>query len=74
MEIMPEEHKETIVTRLGRSARCPGDGKKACFFKQSIIAGPEKLLFKKERRVFCDDRELRSLCKSGVDRKKIRDQ
>ena len=40
MENIPEEHKETIVTRLGRSARCPGDGKKACFFKQSIIAGP----------------------------------
>ena len=70
---MPEEHKETIVTRLGRTWRCPGDGKTACVFIQSIIAGPANLHFKKERCVFCDDRELKSLCKSGVDRKKLRD-
>jgi len=73
MEIIPEEHKETIVRRLGRSDRWPGDGKTACVFKQSIIAGPAQLHFKKERCVFCDDHELKSLCKSGVDRKKLRD-
>ena len=73
MEIMPEEHKETIVRRLGRSDRCPGDGKTACVFIQSTTAGPAQLHYKKERCVFCDDQELKSLCKSGVDRKKLRD-
>ena len=73
MELVPDEHKEAIVKRVGRLARCPGDGKEVCVFNPSSTAGPANLNFKKERCVFCDDQELKSLCKSGVDRKKLRD-
>ena len=72
MELVPDEHKEAIVKRVGRLPRCPGDCKELCVFNPSSTAGPANLHFKKERCVFCDDQELKSLCKSGVDRKKMR--
>lgn len=39
MELVPDEHKEAIVKRVGRLARCPGDGKEVCVFKLSSTAG-----------------------------------